>query len=323
LNRPVSRARASAAAAGDSLRFLVRGPGRPGAIAPTPPERRTGVDFETDWARRYPVRLVRAVLTDNVSSPVTRLLCSPTIEGVDQLDRVEGPAIFTANHASHLDTALLLSCLPAKVRHRTVVAAAADYFFDRRWKAALWAFSLNSIPMERVKVNRKSGDIAAALIEDGWNLLVFPEGGRSPDGWGQEFRGGAAYLSRRCDVPVIPVHISGSRAILAKGSGELRPGSTEVRFGRPLRPGVGVDGREEDARRFALRVEKAVSELADEAETDWWSARRRAAAGATPSLRGPEISPWRRSWALPEAAGGRRRVAPISGERWPWARKDR
>ena len=33
------------------------------------------------------------------------------------------------------------------------------------------------------------------LIDDGWSLVIYPEGGRSPDGWGQEFKGGAAYLS--------------------------------------------------------------------------------------------------------------------------------
>ncbi|GIR34996.1 MAG: hypothetical protein CM15mP49_03810 [Actinomycetota bacterium] len=38
--------------------------------------------------------------------------------------------------------------------------------------------------------------------------MVFPEGGRSPDGWGQPFRAGAAYLSIKCDAPVVPIHLS-------------------------------------------------------------------------------------------------------------------
>jgi len=38
--------------------------------------------------------------------------------------------------------------------------------------------------------------------------------------------------------------------------------------------------------------------MADEARTDWWTARRHAAAGETPSPRGPAASPWRRAWAL-------------------------
>ena len=185
--------------------------------------------------------------------------------------------ILAGNHASHLDTALLLSSLPARIRHHVVVGAAADYFFDRHWKAALWAFALGAVPMERVKVNRRSADLAAALIEEGWSFVIFPEGGRSPDGWGQEFKGGAAYLAKRCSVPVVPVHLRGTRAILAKGSRRLRPGPTELRFGDPLWP-----EQREDARRFASRIERAVAVLADEAETDWWSARRGPPPGRRP-----------------------------------------
>ena len=57
---------------------------------------------------------------------------------------------------------------------------------------------IGAIPIERSKVTRRSADQAAELIDDGWSMLIFPEGGRSPDGWGQPFRGGAAYLSSRC-----------------------------------------------------------------------------------------------------------------------------
>ena len=59
---------------------------------------------------------------------------------------------------------------------------------------ALSALAIGAIPIERTKVNRRSADLAAELIDDGWSMLIFPEGGRSPDGWGQPFRGGAAYL---------------------------------------------------------------------------------------------------------------------------------
>ncbi len=124
--------------------------------------------------------------------------------------------IFAANHASHVDTPLLLTTLPVDFRHRTVVAAASDYFFDRTWKSVLWAFALAAIPIERSRVNRKSADTAAQLLEDGWNLVIFPEGGRSPDGWTQPFRGGAAYLARRTGRPVIPVYLHGTRHVLPK-----------------------------------------------------------------------------------------------------------
>jgi 1-acyl-sn-glycerol-3-phosphate acyltransferase len=257
------------------------------------------------------------MLLDDFTRPLLRGVCAPTVYGLDHLDPLEAPVILAGNHSSHLDTALLLSCLPVRFRHHSVVAAAADYFFDRRLKATVWAFVLGAIPMERTKVNRRSADLAAELIEDGWSLVIFPEGGRSPDGWGQEFKGGAAYLAKRCSVPVVPVHIRGTRAIVAKGSGKVRPGATEVRFGDALWPTP-----TEDARRFAARIERAVALLADEAETDWWSARRRAALGATPPYRGPEASPWRRAWALPPSADPtpRRAVAGSRSRRgssWP------
>jgi 1-acyl-sn-glycerol-3-phosphate acyltransferase len=203
------------------------------------------------------------------------------------------PLIFAANHASHVDAPLMLTSIPEPWRHHLVVGAAADYFFGTRVTGTLSALALGAIPIDRTRVNRRSADLASSLIDDGWSLLIFPEGGRSPDGWGQPFRGGAAFLAVRTGVPVVPVHLDGTGAILGRGMKWPKPGRTKVTFGAPLRA---ADG--EDARRFGDRIESAVAELADEALTDWWSARKRAAAGATPSLTGPGATGWRRQWAL-------------------------
>jgi 1-acyl-sn-glycerol-3-phosphate acyltransferase len=253
------------------------------------------VDYDTAWSRRYPARLARAVVLDNVTRPLARVVASPLVRGDENLREVDAPVIFAANHVSHVDTPLLLSCLPLPFRHRTVVAAAADYFFDRRWKADAWSLLLAAIPIERTKVNRRSADLAAGLLDDGWNMIIFPEGGRSPDGWAQTFRGGAAYLAARTGCPVVPVHLDGTRHILPKGRRMLRRTRTTITFGPPLTPDEG-----EDARRFGARIEAAVATMADEAGTDWWTARKQAAAGSTPPLQGPETALWRRAWALAE-----------------------
>jgi 1-acyl-sn-glycerol-3-phosphate acyltransferase len=287
-------------------RFPFGPPAWPTGVDRPPAKRTTGVDFETAWARRYGVRLARAVTLDGITKPLVNVLASPTVDGLDRLADLEAPVVFAANHASHLDTPLLLTCLPPRFRHHTVVAAAADYFFDKRWKGALWAFAIAAVPMERTKVSRKSATTATALVEEGWSLVIFPEGGRSPHGWAQPFRGGAAYVSIRCQVPVVPVHIEGTRRVLKKGAKRLTPSRTHITFGRPLRPETG-----EDARAFSARIEHAVAILADERSTDWWSARRRAAAGTSPSLTGPDAGAWRRSWALGE---NRRRAKT---QRWP------
>jgi hypothetical protein len=103
-------------------------------------------------------------------------------------------------------------------------------------------------------------------------------------------------------VPVVPLHIEGTARILRKGAKMPTPANVRVTYGVPLLP---ADG--ENAARFAERIERSVAELADEATTDWWQARRRAAAGATPALTGPDAPAWRRAWALGDRSRKRRR----------------
>ncbi len=279
----------------------------PGGVERPRPESILGIDYDTAWARRYGARLARAVVTE-AARPLVRAVASPALEGLDRLADLDGPAIFAANHASHLDFPLLVTSLPPRFRHHAVVAAGADYFFDKRWKAGLWAFAIAAVPMERTRVNRRSAELAADLLRRGWSLVIFPEGTRSADGWGTPFKGGPAYLAIRTGAPVVPVHLEGTSQILPRHGARLRPGRTTVTFGRPLRP-----TEEEDARRFAARIEREVAALADEQSTDWWSARRRAAAGASPALTGPDTSAWRRTWALER----RRRSRRAPQRRWP------
>jgi 1-acyl-sn-glycerol-3-phosphate acyltransferase len=150
--------------------------------------------------------------------------------------------------------------------------------------------------------------MARDLIDDGWSVLLYPEGGRSPDGWGQEFRGGAAFLAIRCKVPVVPIHLQGTGRILRKGRTLPRPSRTTVTFGDPVRA-----NDDENARAFAVRLQAAVAALGDEASSDWWQARRRAHAGTSPGLTGPAIGAWRRAWALGDRNRGIGRKRP----RWP------
>jgi 1-acyl-sn-glycerol-3-phosphate acyltransferase len=271
---------------------------------------RTGTDYDTGWARRPPARLARAVLVDDVLRPLAHLLAWPRVHGLDRIQALEAPAIFAANHSSHLDTSLLLAALPERFRHRTAVAAAADYFFSSRAASTISALVIGAIPIDRTKVGRRSADLAADLLGQGWSLVIFPEGGRSPDGWGQTFRGGAAYLALRCSRPVVPVHIEGTRRIWKRGARWPTPArrgaGVTLTFGGPLRPMPG-----EDSRRFSARIEASVAALADEWASDWWTARKRAAAGTTPALTGPRTASWRRAWAVD--AGRSRRTA----RRWP------
>jgi 1-acyl-sn-glycerol-3-phosphate acyltransferase len=293
------------------LPFPLGAPPWPTSV-PRPKKRsELGVNYETKWARRYSVRLARVAWTELVTRPLITAVAQPSVEGLERFEAVEGPVIFAANHSSHLDTPLVLSVLPEPWRHKTVTLAAADYFFDSRLKAAYFAFSLNAVPIERNKVSRDTPERAEALMAEGWNLLIFPEAGRSPDGWGQSHRGIVAWLAARSGRPLVPIHIKGTSRLLPRGAKRLYTGQTTVTFGAPIVPDV-------PARQLVGRLETAIAELADEADTDWWSARRRAAKGATPSLTGPDATPWRRAWALgPSPKDGARRGSSTGTKHWP------
>jgi 1-acyl-sn-glycerol-3-phosphate acyltransferase len=262
----------------------------PRSAEPFVPARQSTV-FRTDWARTRAGRVAREVAQKGGLEPLFRSQVRTHVEGLDVLARLEGPVIFVANHASHLDTPLILLSLPKQWRRRTAVAAAADYFFDTWWRAVGSSIVFNTFPIER-----RGGTMATTpgeVLADGWSLVIFPEGTRSPDGFVGKFQLGAAYLATQHQVPVVPIAHRGTFAVMPRGQGWPSPGRRRltVRFGEPLRAGA-----DESPRDFAPRIRNAVAALLDEDRSTWWEARRRAAAGNTPDPAGTATAQWRRVW---------------------------
>jgi len=256
--------------------------------------------FPTAWARTRPVRILREVVQVAGVKPLLRGEVALDVEGVDELKGFDPPALIVANHASHLDTAVLLSTLPAARRRRTAVAAAADYFFGTVWRAAGSAIAFNTFPIERRGGSESA--LPGQLLADGWSIIVYPEGTRSPDGFPGRFRMGAAWLAVTHSVPVIPVGLRGTYAAMPRGRGWPRPGRTRVavRYGAPIHPQPGETPRE-----LAPRIAMAVQELIAEDATSWWAVQRGSGAAEQP----PPGS-WRRIWeqtATPAEGGKPRR----------------
>jgi 1-acyl-sn-glycerol-3-phosphate acyltransferase len=259
-------------------------------------------EFPTGWARTPAARAVRDVVQRGVLRPLVWNETRVRVEGLDVLETLRPPVIFISNHSSHLDAPLVLCSLPDAWRPRTAVGAAADYFFDVWWRAAATALVFNAFPVERAGGARATRT-AEELLRDEWNLVVFPEGTRSRDGWMQRFRTGAARLALEHGVPVVPVAIRGSYAAMPRGRGWPRGGRfpISVRYGPALRPDP-----TEEVRAFSDRMRAGIARLMDEDKTSWWESLRRQADGAEPDVNGPDGAPWRRVWAS---------TAPISAPR--------
>jgi 1-acyl-sn-glycerol-3-phosphate acyltransferase len=213
-------------------------------------------DYDTSWARTRAASMVRASFASLVIKPAMALLGSPVVHLDPSLADLRGPAIFAPNHLSHADTGLVLAALPSSLRRHTVVAAAADNFFTGPVVSALSALFIGAIPMERTKVARRSLEAAADLLDSGWSVLLYPEGTRSTDGNLQDFKGGAAYLALRCDVPIVPVYLTGTDQLLPRGARRPRRHNCTITVGAPI---TAHDG--ERARQLTSRVQAAVAEL--------------------------------------------------------------
>jgi 1-acyl-sn-glycerol-3-phosphate acyltransferase len=211
------------------------------------------------WARQEPVRTIRFLIQHGLLLPFTEAMSHPKVEGREWVRELERPVIFAANHSSHADTSLILHALSDRARERTVVAAAADYWFKRPLLGNIVSLFLNTFPFSRTGGAQAQLHSSSQLLKSGWNLVLFPEGSRSPDGRIQEFKPGVGHLANETGTPVVPMHIRGAFRVMPKGQKLPLPGPVRVRIGKPMAPEPA-----EGSRQFTARVEKAVRALAAE-----------------------------------------------------------
>jgi len=228
---------------------------RPASWAPVAPAAREPAS-NLDWARVEPVRSLRWVLQRGVAVPFARSMTGLTVEGSGWLQDQDRPALLVSNHVSHADTPVLLAALPDRARERTVVGAAADYWYDRPWMGRLVSLWLNTFPFARDGSAQSVLHSTSQLLRSGWNVLIYAEGTRSPDGRMQPFQPGVGHLANETRAPVIPMFVRGTHRVMPKGRRFFIPAPVEVRIGKPLMPMRG-----ERSRAFTARVEGAVREL--------------------------------------------------------------
>ena len=175
--------------------------------------------------------------------------------------------LVVANHTSHLDMGLIKVVL-GEQGERLVALAARDYFFDTPLKRAYFENFTNLIPMDRHGSLRESLRMAGEALNHGCNLLIFPEGTRSPTGELLEFKATLGYLALTYKVDVLPIHVSGTFEALPKGAILPRAKDLSVRIGpllqyAQLSQSVRGLARSESYRQVARLAQEAVKALRD------------------------------------------------------------
>ena len=151
-----------------------------------------------------------------------------TVTGQEKLKNITGPCIVIANHASHLDQYALLGALPEHIRSNIYFGAAADrWFLKGRKEITLqpWYQSMvnGAYPIQRGG-GAKTLDYPKWLLDQGCNLMLFPEGTRSRHRNLAKFKHGVSILALEKKVPVIPIYMTGLKAMRPPGTKEIVPG---------------------------------------------------------------------------------------------------
>ncbi len=151
------------------------------------------------------------------------------------LDRIppHTACIFMSNHVSNLDPSTLIPRIPGRT----------SAFLKRslmKIPALGYGMKLGQfIPVDRDgSVTGAQESVAAArrVLEQGVHITTFVEGTRSPNGRLLPFKKGPFYLAMEAGAPCIPVSISGTETMMAKGSLRIHPGTARIVFHAPVYP---------------------------------------------------------------------------------------
>jgi long-chain acyl-CoA synthetase len=159
------------------------------------------------WPLNPVVRAVGMTTQVLLIYPFIHLFYRIRVTGLERLEGIRGPALFTPNHCLHLDNAIILTRLPIVTRWKLSVAAAADTIYDNPMQGVLASVIANAFPLAREGGVRKSLELLGARLDRGFNILLYPEGKLTLGGPLQPFRAGAGLIAVEGGTPVVPVKI--------------------------------------------------------------------------------------------------------------------
>jgi 1-acyl-sn-glycerol-3-phosphate acyltransferase len=160
---------------------------------------------------------------------ILKTIFSPaTVIGLENIPK--GPAVYAANHQSAMDIPLLYVYLPMQFR----IIAKVELF---KYPFMGWHLTRSgqiAVDEKNVRANLRSLNRAVQTVHSGMPLVVFPEGGRTPDGEIKKFMSGAFYVAIKAQVPVVPVAIVGTYEVLQMNHYIIHPGPLQLVIGKPI-----------------------------------------------------------------------------------------
>jgi len=185
---------------------------------------------------------------------IMKTIFSPVkVTGLDKID-TSRPLVYAVNHASALDIPVLYVNLP--------------FQFRIAFKKELLAYPVIGWHLTRsgqVCVDQQNpagsiGSIRSALksLKAGMPLVIFPEGGRTPDGEIKPFLPGAFFLAIKAKVDIVPVALIGTFELLPMNTYHIKCRPLEMRVGQPIST-AGLSGH--DMQALSAKVQKAVTDL--------------------------------------------------------------
>ena len=151
------------------------------------------------------------------------------VEGLSNIDP-QRPYIYMPNHQSNFDIPVLLGHLTVQFRWLAKMELFKIPIFGRAMRKAGYI----SIDRQNRESAIKSLEMAAEKISNGVSVLIFPEGTRSRDGKIRPFKKGGFVTAINAGVPIVPIIITGTRAIMTKGQFRVNPGQIGMSIQKPI-----------------------------------------------------------------------------------------
>ena len=196
------------------------------------------------WTNDPFFRWVRKFWDSLCHYPLFRSFVTLEVRGVENLNTLDGPVFFVANHASYLDQPAIMFALPSGIRYGTATAAWEEFFFGdhhgfaRIWRRLSYEYAsvlFNLFPLPQTQGFGGSLRYMGRLADAGVNIMIFPEGGHSSDGKMLPFQLGLGIMVKELGMPVVPIKISGTDQVLPHDARYPKRGKVTVTFGEPLR----------------------------------------------------------------------------------------